>query len=140
MPLEMKSADEARQAFRPTRVRGGYEVWFRGVHSDVGGGNGNFGLNWIALNWMYENARRHNLQMSAAKIAANLKRKIDNPIVKVHKVAVGPERNIRPADLLHSSVQLDAAVDGRQRNDPKFPLARIDDAGVITPVNATVKV
>ena len=25
------------------------EVWFRGVHSDVGGGNGNRGLNWISL-------------------------------------------------------------------------------------------
>src|SRR5262245_15588305 len=36
--------DERRQSFRPTRQINAYEVWFRGVHSDVGGGNGNVGL------------------------------------------------------------------------------------------------
>ena len=79
--------DECRAFFQLTRLTGTgvneagrlVEVWFRGVHSDIGGGNGNFGLNWIALNWMYENARRHNLKISPAKIADNLKRKIDNP-------------------------------------------------------------
>ncbi len=44
--------DEARQAFRPTRLQGGCEVWFRGVHSDVGGGNNNHALNDITLRWM----------------------------------------------------------------------------------------
>ena len=48
--------DEARQAFRPTRVRGGCEVWFRGVHSDVGGGNDNHALNDITLRWMLRKA------------------------------------------------------------------------------------
>ena len=47
---------KAGKAF--TKLR---EVWFRGVHSDVGGGNANLGLNWIALNWMFENALRHGL-------------------------------------------------------------------------------
>ena len=35
-----------------TRLSGASEVWFAGVHSDVGGGNGNLGLNDIALRWM----------------------------------------------------------------------------------------
>jgi uncharacterized protein (DUF2235 family) len=48
--------DERRQSFRVTRVRGSYEVWFRGVHSDIGGGNGNFGLSSIALYWMLNKA------------------------------------------------------------------------------------
>jgi len=48
--------DERRQAFRPTRTKGGYEVWFRGVHSDVGGGNDNARLNDIALRWMLKKA------------------------------------------------------------------------------------
>lgn len=54
--------DELRQSFRVTRLdpehaRGNIEeVWFRGVHSDVGGGNGNFPLNNIALGWMLEKA------------------------------------------------------------------------------------
>lgn len=44
--------DERRPAFRPTRVPAGYECWFRGVHSDVGGGNDNHALNDITLRWM----------------------------------------------------------------------------------------
>src|SRR5207248_8955640 len=44
--------DERRLPFLPTRLSGACEVWFRGVHSDVGGGNGNRGLNDIALKWM----------------------------------------------------------------------------------------
>ena len=48
--------DERRQSFRPTRVAGAYEVWFRGVHSDVGGGNENPPLNNIALRWMLRKA------------------------------------------------------------------------------------
>jgi uncharacterized protein (DUF2235 family) len=44
--------DESRKAFRPTRVPEGCEVWFRGVHSDVGGGNENLALSDISLRWM----------------------------------------------------------------------------------------
>ena len=44
--------DERRETFTPKRVEGAYEVWFPGVHSDVGGGNGNRGLNDIAMRWM----------------------------------------------------------------------------------------
>jgi len=48
--------DEKRPSFVVTRVEKGYEVWFRGVHSDVGGGNGNKGLSNITLRWMYRKA------------------------------------------------------------------------------------
>src|SRR5262249_4107610 len=44
--------DERRLAFLPTRLEGAYEVWFRGVHSDIGGGNENRGLNDVTLAWM----------------------------------------------------------------------------------------
>jgi uncharacterized protein (DUF2235 family) len=44
--------DERRQTFRETRIASAYEVWFSGAHSDVGGGNGNRGLNDITLRWM----------------------------------------------------------------------------------------
>ena len=37
-------------------MRGGCEVWFRGVHSDVGGGNDNHALNDITLRWMLRKA------------------------------------------------------------------------------------
>jgi uncharacterized protein (DUF2235 family) len=62
--------DERRQTFRVTRVLNAYEVWFRGVHSDVGGGNGNIGLSAIALRWMLHKAAGAGLPVRAAAIAA----------------------------------------------------------------------
>jgi hypothetical protein len=49
--------DERRLPFIPTRLEGAHEVWFRGVHSDIGGGNGNRGLNDISLKWMMSKAQ-----------------------------------------------------------------------------------
>jgi uncharacterized protein (DUF2235 family) len=51
------------------------EVWFRGVHSDVGG-NGDKempprGLASIALNWMFVNAQAAGVQFDPALVAAN---------------------------------------------------------------------
>ena len=48
--------DERRPSFLPIRVEGAYEVWFRGVHSDIGGGNKNQGLNDVTLRWMMHKA------------------------------------------------------------------------------------
>jgi hypothetical protein len=48
--------DERRPSFLPTRVEGACEVWFRGVHSDIGGGNQNQGLNDVTLRWMMHKA------------------------------------------------------------------------------------
>ena len=89
--------DEGRLLFPLTRLQGTgkgrvtepTEVWFRGVHSDVGGGNGNRGLNWISLNWMYETARRHGLPIEAGAIASNL---ADNGLpqkISVNDVEIG---------------------------------------------------
>ena len=60
--------DERRPSFLNTRLRGAYEVWFRGVHSDIGGGNGNTGLSDIALRWMLEKARAAGLPIADASI------------------------------------------------------------------------
>ncbi|MGW3550379.1 DUF2235 domain-containing protein [Streptomyces griseoincarnatus] len=64
--------DEKRSAFRPTlwhqrpgAAREGQElkqVWFAGVHSDVGGGYEETGLSDIALLWMVDQARRYGLE------------------------------------------------------------------------------
>lgn len=48
--------DERRPSFLPTRLQGACEVWFRGVHSDIGGGNENRGLNDVTLRWMMHKA------------------------------------------------------------------------------------
>jgi hypothetical protein len=60
--------DERRPSFLNTRLTGAYEVWFRGVHSDIGGGNGNTGLSDITLRWMLEKARAAGLPIDAATI------------------------------------------------------------------------
>ena len=132
--------DEARLLFPLTRLRGTgddeerrlVEVWFRGVHSDVGGGNGNRGLNWIPLNWMYNNAIREALPISPDGVAANLKDK--NEPQQIRKQSdVGPPRKILSTDLLHASVRLEPGAPDRPHNNPAFELTRIDDAGVSSP-------
>src|SRR5207247_985299 len=62
--------DERRPSFLPTRLNGACEVWFRGVHSDIGGGNGNRGLNDITLKWMMSKAKGAGLPITDADIAA----------------------------------------------------------------------
>lgn len=74
--------DERRQTFRVTRLLNGYEVWFRGVHSDVGGGNTNVGLSNISLRWMLRKAIDAGLPISDTAIAAH-------------------EQDINPEALLH---------------------------------------
>ena len=132
--------DERRALFQLTRLGSGLdatgklrEVWFRGVHSDVGGGNGNRGLNWISLNWMYENAIRDGLPINAEAVAVNLADKNLPQQISDHKVEVGPPRKILDADLLHDSVRLEPGIAGRPHNNPNVPLARIDNAGHVAP-------
>jgi len=66
---------ENRQTFDLTRLNVGNkaahveEMWFRGVHSDIGGGNGNVKLSNITLSWMLEKAQQCGLPISAAALA-----------------------------------------------------------------------
>ncbi len=57
--VHLVSLDENRLAFRPTLMNAEArvnEVWFPGVHSDVGGGYNNDGLSDIALSYMLDQA------------------------------------------------------------------------------------
>jgi hypothetical protein len=110
------------------------EVWFRGVHSDVGGGNGNRGLNWISLNWLFENAWRDGLPINRAALMANAAHSELPQQISDHEGDTQLRRAILPTDLLHMSVQLEPGVPGRPHNNPPLPLARIDDAGRIEEV------
>jgi hypothetical protein len=62
--------DERRPSFLQTRLNGANEVWFRGVHSDVGGGNKNRGLNDIALKWMMNKGKAAGLPIKDDDISA----------------------------------------------------------------------
>ncbi|WP_432138117.1 DUF2235 domain-containing protein [Streptomyces sp. bgisy154] len=74
------AVDEKRSAFRPTlwhqrpdAARQGQElkqVWFAGVHCDVGGGYQETGLSDIALLWMVDQARRYGLAFDPQALSA----------------------------------------------------------------------
>jgi hypothetical protein len=89
--------DERRLSFLPTRLPGACEVWFRGVHADVGGGNGNRGLNDFALRWMMRKAQASGLPIADAD-CEGLQPQMVEP---------------RPALPLHLNVRPIAAVDRR---------------------------
>src|SRR3954447_5651922 len=61
--------DEARQSFepvlwqeRPMDVERIEQVWFAGVHSNVGGGYPRQGMSLVALDWMMKQAETHGLR------------------------------------------------------------------------------
>jgi uncharacterized protein (DUF2235 family) len=133
--------DETRLLFPLTRLSetdsdNGHllEVWFRGIHADVGGGNGNRGLNWISLNWLFENARRDGLPINRIAVMANCTGSRLSQQISEHEVDPRHLRPILPADLLHSSVRLEPGIPGRPHNNPLEPMARIDDAGRVEEV------
>jgi len=97
--------DEARQAFRPTRVKGGCEVWFRGVHSDVGGGNNNHALNDITLRWMLRKAVVSGLPMKADCITTSCARaNLDGKIADNFDPIRNRAREPKPDDRFHYTV------------------------------------
>jgi uncharacterized protein (DUF2235 family) len=129
--------DENRALFPVTRmmredrpVDGFVEAWFRGVHSDVGGGNGNRGLNWIALNWMLQAARRDGLPIRQSEIDRNLADRALPRQVTTHEIALGERRRIFETDLLHFTVQPTPG----QPTGREFLLARVDDDGIVQQV------
>ena len=93
--------DERRLSFLPTRLPGACEVWFRGVHSDIGGGNTNLGLNDITLRWMFSKAKAAGLPITDADIAA-LAPKVVDP--RPSKDLALPVRAISSTDRTHYSV------------------------------------
>jgi uncharacterized protein (DUF2235 family) len=105
------------------------EVWFRGVHSDVGGNGAKEvparGLASIPLNWMFVNAQAAGLQFDPAFVAANkalavhTAQMLDNfdPIEKDF-------RRLRDDDMAHETV---TARDGC--NNPKASCVLVSDTG-----------
>jgi uncharacterized protein (DUF2235 family) len=63
------SIDDARAAFEPVMWLGPDErieqVWFSGVHSNVGGGYPKQGMSLVALDWMLAHAARSGLRLHA---------------------------------------------------------------------------
>jgi hypothetical protein len=102
--------NERRQTFDLTRPRpeGGHavfeELWFKGVHSDVGGGNGNLLRSNIALAWMLEQGRACGLPLLPAEIERV--RQETDPLAKISDnkdPERGPRRRVHDRDRYHPS-------------------------------------
>jgi len=97
--------DESRKAFRPTRVREGHEVWFRGVHSDVGGGNNNHALNDITLRWMLRKAIATGLPMQTDCVGTGCTRvNVDGRIGEIFDKILSRAREPKADDRFHYTV------------------------------------
>lgn len=126
--------DENRLLFPLTRlqkdktVKGVTEAWFRGVHSDVGGGNGNRPLNAVSLHWMFLAAKRAGLPIADSAIAANLAARNVAQSITRHGLALNAEREPLSHELLHVSV---TAHPGGGLDPAFLRLSQIDDDGVV---------
>jgi uncharacterized protein (DUF2235 family) len=108
--------DEQRLDFAPTpwteRAAGGIlQVWFPGVHSDVGGGYRQTGLSDIALEWMLEEASAlgPELGLDPARLEPPpqpdpLQRRHDEARKPLWKLRPRGPRRIDSGAVLHSSV------------------------------------
>ena len=142
--------DERRIFFPLTRMAGTrpdetgrlLELWFRGVHSDIGGGDKVSGLWSITLNFMFRQAIQAGLPIDLAKVQQNvLLMDAAKPISfdLVHSLApLEPPRSLRVGDLVHMSVSARDPVmlDKLEYhyNNPPSTLARIDDNGNVIPL------
>lgn len=108
---------ERRQAFDVHRLDPKHrnpnvtELWFRGVHSDIGGGNGTTDLSAIALRWMMEQARATGIPFSDEQIASVAA--LENPSAAPHRNSETLDqidRSFWPGDELHPTLAKHLAV------------------------------
>jgi uncharacterized protein (DUF2235 family) len=104
--------DEKRGDFQPclwtpaTPEQNQEQVWFPGVHGDVGGGYAQCGLSDISLNWMICKAAQNGLKINPVNLSVN-----PNPNDQLHDSFEGfftlrpvHIRNININELVHQSV------------------------------------
>jgi len=114
---------ERRETFGLTRLDGNHqlanvrEVWFRGVHSDVGGGNRNVTRSNIAFNWMLQNARACGVPLNDAVAAQNKYAEMDwdAPISENKDPQRDAPRAVDSRDELHESASLQRLQPGESR-------------------------
>lgn len=105
------------------------QVWFPGVHSDVGGGYPDTGLSDISLKWMLEKAQIYDLNFNHIEMNPN-------PMGVMHESYVGfyklQHMHFRPiSQVLHNKGNTNESVHHsvieRYKNDPAYrPLNLVD--------------
>ena len=137
------SLDERRRTFPLTRMTQDKfsgrdlidirEVWFRGYHSDVGGGNKNEGLSNIALHWMYQRAMAAALPLRGALVeeARDGSDPATDPKTPGMDRKANKKRTIRATDVVHESVTRIARAGRFPANNPPKGLAVMGDNGAL---------
>lgn len=106
------SIDEKREPFPILKLNPEprvLQIWFAGVHSDVGGGYANSALSDVPLRWMINRFLEHDVQFKANYVNAEIKPdpfgKIHNSFTEKWKVLGESPRKIDAADFIHESVE-----------------------------------
>lgn len=130
--------DERRESFTVTRLNEEHkfnnirEVWFRGVHSDIGGGNKNESRSNITLQWMLQRGRECGLTFNESK--AKLTRYSDvnqfAPVSENKDMKVDPRRYVGSEDEIdHTAQPLELPV-GQQHQCEVLAKLRYNWTGV----------
>lgn len=116
--------DERRSQFRPNlwtvpaaEGQSIVQVWFPGVHADVGGSYPEAGLSNIALQWMLHTAGEQGLLVNhaaAAQYAGDLKDTLHNPLLPAWWLLGWWRRRVPSGALVHQ------AVPDRKRDVPGY--------------------
>ena len=128
--------DERRPSFLPTRMDGACEVWFRGVHSDIGGGNGNRGLNDIALKWMFAKAKAADLPITQNDIDLLQPDPKTEPNLDKKKLLI-PIRNVSDTDRCHYTV---SPIEGCENPAATCPIEDTAAEGLAIPIVERISV
>jgi uncharacterized protein (DUF2235 family) len=112
-----------------------FEVWFRGVHSDIGGGNENIGLSDIALRWMFRGGKRCGVSLDDTTTSAACSHCDPATPISVHDFdpIPSPWRIVRWNDWVHDSVRQMADEKPRFHNKVPVGLTVVDDDCAILP-------
>lgn len=95
--------DERRPSFKPTRLNGAQEVWFTGVHTDVGG-SGAIGLSNISLRWMLAKAKANGLPIDVDPTSLPTKPDTPPSLDSVERVSSFYHRSVGLTDRMHYTV------------------------------------
>jgi uncharacterized protein (DUF2235 family) len=112
--------DERRPSFVNHRVDGAYEVWFRGAHSDIGGGNDNPRLEYVTLRWMFRKAMLCSLPIIEANINDSAIHPDDAIKPNFFSTVSTFWRTPRPFDRVHYCVDQHPPLPGELLN-PNIP-------------------
>jgi len=117
--------DERRRTFPVTRIARAHEVWFRGGHGDVGGGNQNPARNDITLRWMLLKAQACGLPIDAARVPDETAIDPNAPIL-AKATPVPDRRECRPGDRIHYTTEA-CTVDNLRAALPEVEVETVAD-------------